>query len=603
MTDDFLRAYNDELAHLRQAGRRFAAAHPDVAGRLHFSTEGVDDPFVGHLTEAFAFLTARLRQKLDDDLPELTDPFLEQLYPHLMAPVPSTAILQFTPRPDLTASYHLPAGAMVETEPVDGHRCRFRTVYPVALWPQTLVSAELGGGAPAAGAGAPVHGARGMLKLTFAPLANGAAPAPWPHRLRLYLRGAPLEARRVYALLGQDVTAVGFRPCGASPPAGERVHLGEADCLAPAGLAVDEGLLPYGGQSLLGYRLLGELFACPDKFMFLDIAFPPALAGQMPEPGKAGIEISIHLKQWPAALERQISTESFALGCTPVINLFPHSAEPLRIAHGMGEYRVEPDARRPEAFEMYRVDTVEVIRRDGSVAPCTPFFAAAAGRGPCWQARRRDNPLGDAGEMALILTDGEGGPLDLVGSTLAISGLCSNGDLPARLPFGGRRPVFTLAAEAPVEAVTCMTPPAPVLRRRDAAGSHRRLMSHLVLNHLSLASGEEALTALKDILALHDLRGTAESRAAIDSLRGLTARPAVARPPGSHGALCRGIDLVATCDAGRLDSGEGFLLATVLERFFALYCGINAFTRLSLAREGGEIVKTWPARAGDRIIL
>ena len=602
MTDDFLRAYNDELAHLRHAGQRFAAAHPEVAGRLRFSTEGVDDPFVAHLTEAFAFLTARLRQKLDDDLPELTDPLLERLYPHLMAPVPSTAILQFTPRPDMTAPYHLAAGTMVETEPVDGHRCRFRTVYPVALWPKTLVSAELGGGVSAGGDGVPARGARGMLKLTFAPLARGAAPTPWPHRLRLYLRGAPLEARRLYALLGRDVAAVGFRPCGEGPLTAERVHLCEADCIAPAGLAADEGLMPYGGQSRLGYRLLSEYFACPDKFMFLDIAFPPALAGEMAEPGQTGIEIALHLNTWPADLERQISADSFALGCTPAINLFPHSAEPLRLTHGMGEHRVEPDARRPDAFEMYSVDTVEIIRPDGSVEPCVPFFSPGEGRDLRWQARRRDNRH-DASEIVLMLAGGAGDPLDLVGSTLAISGLCSNGDLPARLPFGGRRPVLTLAAEAPVAGVTFLTPPTPVLRRRDARGNHRRLMSHLVLNHLSLSGGEEALAALKDILALHDLRGTAESRAAIDSLRALAAKPAVARPPGRPGALCRGIDLVATCDAGRLDSGDAFLLATVLERFFALYCGINAFTRLSLAREGGEIVKTWPARAGDRIIL
>ncbi|CAH1650772.1 Protein ImpG/VasA [Hyphomicrobiales bacterium] len=603
MTDDFLRAYSDELAHLRQAGQRFAAAHPDIASRLRFSAEQVDDPFVAHLMEAFAFLTARLRQKLDDDLPELTDPLLERLYPHLMAPVPSTAILQFKPRPDLTAPYHIPAGEMVESEPVDGHRCRFQTVYPAVLWPQALVSADLGGYGQAA-AMPPACGARGLLRLTFAPLAGGGAPTPWPHSLRLFLRGTPQEARRLYALLNREVAAVGFRPFRPGSPAEAAVmRLCDPDCISPAGLAADEGLMPYGRQSQLGYRLLSEYFACPEKFMFLDIAFPPALAGQMAEPDMAGIEISLHLRQWPAALERQISAESFALGCVPVINLFPHSAEPLRIAHGMGDHRVVPDARRPEAFEMYRVDMVQIIRRDGTIEPCMPLFSATGRQGIFWQASHRDNYAGDASEIVLSLVDGDRRPLDLMGSTLTVSGLSSNGDLPARLPFGGGRPHLTLAAGAPVESVTCLTPPAPVLRRRGAPGSHRRLISHLVLNHLSLSGGDEALAALKEILALHDLRGTAESRAAIAGLRGLAARPAVARPPGGHGALCRGLELVATCDAARVDSGEAFLFATVLERFFALHCGINAFTRLSLACEGGEIVKTWPARAGDRIIL
>ncbi|CAH1653446.1 MULTISPECIES: type VI secretion system baseplate subunit TssF [unclassified Chelatococcus] len=604
MTNDFLRAYSDELAHLRQAGQRFAAAHPDIAGRLRFSAEQTDDPFVAHLMEAFAFLTARLRQKLDDDLPELTDPLLERLYPHLTAPVPSTAIVQFKPRPDLTAPYHIPAGETVESEPVDGQRCRFQTVYPVVLWPQTLVSADLGGYGQAAGAMPPACGARGMLRLTFAPLAGAAAPTAWPHSLRLFLCGTPQEARRLYALLNREIVAVGFRPRRpGSPPEGEVMRFADPDCVSPAGLTADEGLMPYGRQSQLGYRLLSEYFACPDKFMFLDIAFPAALAGQMAEPDMAGIEISLHLRQWPAAIERQLSAESFALGCTPVINLFSHSAEPLRIVHGMGDHRVLPDARRPEAFEMYRVDTVEIIRRDGKVERCAQLFSAPEREGLFWQAHRRANFGGDASEIVLSLVDGERRPLDLMGSTLAVSGLCSNGDLPARLPFGGGRPHLMLAAGAPVETVTCLTPPAQVLRRRGDAGSHRRLISHLVLNHLSLSGDDDALVALKEILALHDLRCTAESGAAIAALRGLAAKPAVARAPGGHGALCRGLDLVATCDTARIDSGEAFLLATVLERFLALHCGINAFTRLSLAGHGGEIVKTWPARAGERIIL
>ncbi|MBS7697302.1 MULTISPECIES: type VI secretion system baseplate subunit TssF [unclassified Chelatococcus] len=601
--NDFLRAYNDELAHLRQAGQRFAAAHPDIASRLRFNAEQIDDPFVAHLMEAFAFLTARLRQKLDDDLPELTDPLLERLYPHLMAPVPSTAILQFKPRPDLTAPYHIPAGEMVESEPVDGHRCCFRTVYPVVLWPHGLVSADLVGSLPSADATPLARGARGMLKLIFAPLAGAAAPTPWPQSLRLFLRGAPQEARRLYALLNREIAAVGFRPYRQGPAEGPAVRLCDPDCVTPAGLTAAEGLMPYGRQSQLGYRLLSEYFACQDKFMFLDIAFPPALAGQMPEPGTAGIEISLHLRQWPATLERQISAESFALGCAPVINLFPHSAEPVRVVHGMGDHRVVPDARRPEAFEMYRVDKVQITRRDGKVEPCLPLFSATERQGLFWQASRRDDFAGRASEIVLSLVDGERRPLDLIGSTLTVSGLCSNGDLPARLPFGGGRPHFILAATAPVESVTCLTPPSPVLRRHHDTGSHRRLISHLALNHLSLSGGDNALGALKEILTLHDLRATTESRAAIAGLRGLAAKPAIARPPGGHGALCRGLDLVATWDSARIESGEAFLLAAILERFLALHCGINAFTRLSLACEGGEIVKTWPARAGERIIL
>lgn len=631
MTDDFLHFYNDELAHLRQAGRRFAAAHPEVAGRLRFSAEGVDDPLVARLTEAFAFLTAGLRQKLDDDLPELTDAMLDMLYPHLMAPVPATAIVRFTPRPDLVAPYHLPAGTAIDSEPVEGQRCRFHTVYPVALWPQALVAAELGCRPTAAARLPEVPGARGLLRLSLARPAGQVAPLRWPGRLRLYLRGAAQDQRRLYALLNNEVCAVAFCPRVTGGDAADVVPappwpMGDAGSVTPGGLDAAEGLLPYGRQSLMGYRLLSEYFACPEKFMFVDIAFPRALADALAVPQTTGIDLYVYLRQWPADLERQVSANSFALGCTPVINFFPHASEPLHIAHAMGEYRVQPDARRPDAYEVHRIEAVRAMRRDGSVQPFAPFFSGAARSGAegvdgaasrasdalsagdpdgaaYWHAARRRAYAGEASDVHLTLVDGRRRPLDLVGATLAIDCLCCNGDLPARLPFGGAHPAFSLAGGAPVAAIACLTPPTPVLRRRDEAGTQRRLISHLVLNHLSLAGGEAGLATLKEILALHDISGTAESRAAIDSLRGLAGKPGIARLPGCYGALCRGVDLIVSVDAARLQGGEAFLLATVLERFLGLTCGVNAFTRLALAVHGGEVVKRWPARAGERILL
>ena len=47
-----------------------------------------------------------------------------------------------------------------------------------------------------------------------------------------------------------------------------------------------------------------------------------------------------------------------------------------------------------------------------------------------------------------------------------------------------------------------------------------------------------------------------------------------------------------------------FLLASVLERFFGLYSGLNSFSQLSvntLQRKG--VLREWPPRAGEQIVL
>jgi type VI secretion system protein ImpG len=71
--------YQEELAFLREMGREFAAAHPAVAYMLE--SKGAD-PDVERLLEGVAFLTGRVRQKLDDEIPELFQSMMSLLWPH-----------------------------------------------------------------------------------------------------------------------------------------------------------------------------------------------------------------------------------------------------------------------------------------------------------------------------------------------------------------------------------------------------------------------------------------------------------------------------------------------------------------------------------------
>src|SRR5882757_6455652 len=125
MSDDLLLHYNRELLNIRRAAAVFAAENPRIAGRLRLSEDAVEDPHVGRLIEAFAYLTARVRQKLDDDFPELTGALLGILYPHFDKPIPSMSILQMEPKEDLAEPSAVPALTLLDTEAVDGERCRF----------------------------------------------------------------------------------------------------------------------------------------------------------------------------------------------------------------------------------------------------------------------------------------------------------------------------------------------------------------------------------------------------------------------------------------------------------------------------------------------
>jgi type VI secretion system protein ImpG len=146
MTDRLLPHYHGELNYIRRLMDEFAAQRPDAAGRLRIRKGATDDPHVERLIEAFAYLTARIRMKLDDEFPEITDAFLNVLYPHYLAPVPSAAIVQFVLDPsqgELTTGYALAKGAGLEVCNPGDVACRFRTCYDITLWPIEVAACEL----------------------------------------------------------------------------------------------------------------------------------------------------------------------------------------------------------------------------------------------------------------------------------------------------------------------------------------------------------------------------------------------------------------------------------------------------------------------------
>ncbi|HEV8591596.1 MAG TPA: type VI secretion system baseplate subunit TssF, partial [Pyrinomonadaceae bacterium] len=95
MRDELLGYYERELVFLRRMGAEFAHKYPKIAARLAIDGEKIEDPHVERMIESFAFLTGRIGLKLDDELPEITESFLNILYPHYLAPIPSMCVTQF----------------------------------------------------------------------------------------------------------------------------------------------------------------------------------------------------------------------------------------------------------------------------------------------------------------------------------------------------------------------------------------------------------------------------------------------------------------------------------------------------------------------------
>jgi type VI secretion system protein ImpG len=607
MSDALLPYYDRELNALRRLAAEFAETHPKIAGRLRLAPETVDDPHVARLLEGVAFLAARVHHRLDDEFPELTDALLGVLYPHYLAPLPSAAIVRFQTQAELTLPVRLEAGLTVETEPVHGETCRFRTAWPMTLWPVEIENVRLTGLPLTAPANPLASGAVSALRITLRCSSGQASFAQLGvDRLRFFLNGASNVALPLYELLCAHALSVAYAE-GPSDPA---AVLLPGSAIEQVGFTQEEALLPWPARSFAGFRLLSEYFTLPEKFLFVDFT---RMDGRTLLCEGNRLEIFVYLDRALPELERSIDANALALGCVPIINLFPQRCEPIQLNHTAVEYRVVPDARRPAAMEVWQVERVRETLPDGSSRPWRPFYRLthgdpeAAAPGGFYQLSRRPTATPLTGSEVYIGPHDPDFDADAPGGTvLSVDALCMNRDLPVSLPFGGGHPELRLGEPLPsVARLSCLTAPTAPLRPPLHERRFWRLVSHLSLGHLSIVGGPQGAAALREVLRLYDMRDSAETRAAIEGLIGVSARPGSARVPGSRaGAFCRGLDVTLEFEPAVWQSAGLYLLAAVLDRFLALHATVNSFVRTSAVLRGRSgHAAAWPARAGTRVLL
>jgi type VI secretion system protein ImpG len=315
--DPLLPYYERELTFLRQMGAEFASKYPKIAGRLLLEADKSEDPHVERLIQAFAFLASRIHHKLDDEFPEITDALLGVLYPHYLAPIPSMSIAQFVLDPDqgkLTAGHHIPQGSMLYSQSVNGSPCRFRTCYPVTLWPLEVASARF----DAPDRVSPSPKAAAVIRLELRCLGGISFADLELNSLRFFLHGESPLVYALYELLFNNTCQVQFRPL--DDQKGVKPVVLPARCLTTVGFGPDEGVLPYTPRSFLGYRLLQEYFAFPEKFLFFDLGeLDRAVRARF----RSGVEVLLFLDKPPILFALEV----------PLLSICSNKLRSLFVSH------------------------------------------------------------------------------------------------------------------------------------------------------------------------------------------------------------------------------------------------------------------------------
>ncbi|EEU9337914.1 type VI secretion system baseplate subunit TssF [Escherichia coli] len=344
------RYFREELDYLRQLSKLLATEKPHLA---RFLAEKDADPDIERLLEGVAFLTGNLRQKIEDEFPELTHGLIKMLWPNYLRPVPAMTLIEYTPDMDkssvpvliprneqfttnageIRVDEVLPSDAKKEEPPP----CTFTLCRDIWLLPVRLEQIENRSTTR-----------NGVINITFSVAPGTDFRTLDLNKLRFWLGNDDNYTRdQLYLwfceyLQGADLTV------------GEQhIRLPEF-MLKAVGFEPQDAMLPWPKNVHSGYRILQEYFCSPDAFLFFDLCGCPALPD-----GLQAEFFTLQLRfSRPLPVDIRLRRDSLRLYCAPAINLFIHHAEAITLDNRRADYPLVPSRHYPQHYDVFSVNSV-----------------------------------------------------------------------------------------------------------------------------------------------------------------------------------------------------------------------------------------------------
>lgn len=299
--NDFKRYFDDEIYFLKESGKQFASDYPDVGQLLEGSSAQDRDPSVERLLEGFAFLTARIRQDMDQESNSLAKELIESTQPDLLQPLPSSTLVQIQPPLTEMGNYPVYRDMPLTTGhlPDFGYACQF-SIDEDRLFTSTQLT-HVGIATDFAGHDCiDLHFSRNHVpitdKETICLFVNGESTFAWT--LWYYLV-CLVESNSTWNIKAHQTT---------------------------------------GDQS--GWSTIRSFFSMEERFRMFTIDLPPFL-------GELKIQLKLTQK-FPEHFNKHINKGSLLTNVFPVVNRFTQGTEPVSIDHRQFEYRITPKVGRKQ---------------------------------------------------------------------------------------------------------------------------------------------------------------------------------------------------------------------------------------------------------------
>lgn len=546
--------FDAEIQSLRECAKEFAAHYPEEAAELGLAGLKQKDPYVERLLEGMAFLVGQIRQKIEDDLPEIYESLIMHLWPQLIFPVPSFAVFQIEPEINqLQAINTLPACAEIISQSVGEEKtsCIFKTCMPVKQHPISLVAVTLNR----------YEEAMSRLTLTLETHAAVNFGDLNLSTLKFFIHADFSMAVRLYYSLVAHVQVIKL-----SYPEHrtiEPILLGNQTSLVACHLDANDFLLPASSRSFSGFQQLLEYFCFKEKYLFVELKGLDAIV--FPSYCKK-LEIAIYLNE-EFSDSFLLGVENFKLHCSPAINLFDTEAEPIHATQLSSNYLLIPKATHPESVKIYEITSVvgNEINSEKEIVYCSMHDYRYEKIEDYYHVSRKW--LNAVCPSCYLSLNGEN---SLLRQIVSVAIRATNGNYPHRYL---NESVSTLFYSPKIyeSKIKLLIRPSCFFYPKERKNFQWKLIEKLSLNFQGISS----LDNLKQLLTLYNFSENLENKRKIDGLSALSISPI---NTVSRGMVFNGLAFSLHCKEENYRSiADIYLFGSILHQLFSQYVAFNFY--------------------------
>jgi type VI secretion system protein ImpG len=599
---NFLHYYQDELLFLREKGDAFAKAHPEVASKLDIKNGVSSDPQTERIIEAVAFMSAKLQQKIDDNVQDIASHLLSALYPNLTNIFPPCSIAKFESDGAVFISekVYIPKNTELFVTSKSGVECLFKTVYPINIYPIAIDNVSL------------IKTSRKIGGL------DG-----WCIEINLSSKWNPIEKLKIDDLLFHinseiiEDALLMYASIFLDPFRSVFLKINDQYIkvnnrnFIQCGFEDIDSICPVPKYSTNSFQLFQEMLYFKRKFMFFRILGLDKLITDSCITEVKNISILIDIDFSDDRLLQIVKNDSIIINATPIVNLFPVVSDPFKFDGTKTKYLLLADQARDESIEIHSILNIHVIdsetKEDNIVQP---YFSLAIDSDTnvlhklYWVASQESAETRnlEGFDTYISLVDTKMNPHQIYDNVVYAKTLCTNRFETRDIPTLSNMSIGSVeTAGYTAKLLHKVSTPISFAKNTTALWN---LISQLSSTHISMAKAENLLASVKGLMNIFSSGNQTKVDELVSGITNIQVKETVCRfGRDAWRGFVKGNKILVYINE-ESEAFFSYFFGNILNQYLSSSVHINSFVKLKLiSNTSRKVIASWLPTSGRQDLL